>query len=234
MKTTNRLSKVLASAGVASRRKAEEMIFAGLVTVNGEKVFKPETQVSLKKDVVCVKNKQIESSERKVYYILNKPSGYICSSSRVGNKKIVTDIFKGLPERVFTIGRLDRETTGLLLVTNDGHFANQVIHPRANIQKEYLIKTSEEINHEHLERMARGTRVEGVCVKPVRVTKVRKGTAKIVVKEGKKREVRTIVEAAGLKLLSLQRTRIGGLRLGQIPLGVFRELTDNEKKTLFS
>jgi 23S rRNA pseudouridine2605 synthase len=234
MESKNRLSKVLAAAGVASRRACEELIFSGRVNVNGKTILVPQTQVSLDEDHVTVDGKRIESAEEKLYFILNKPSGYICTSVRVGSKKIVLDLFKPIKERLFTIGRLDRDTTGLLIVTNDGHFAQKVIHPSAEISKEYLIKTEQEIDHEHLTSISKGTSVEGVWVKPKRVTKVRKGTLKIVVMEGKKREVRLLVQNAGLSILSLERIRIGGLSLNQLPEGHWRPMTESEKKAIFA
>jgi len=229
----NRLSKVLASAGVASRRGAEELIFDGKVTVNGEIVLKPETHVSLEEDDVRVDDQRIKSSQDKVYYILNKPSGFICSNKPMERKKIVVDLFP--PDtRLFTVGRLDRDTTGLLLVTNDGYFAQEVIHPRSNIEKEYLVKTTQEIGPEHLKAIMKGGFVEGAFVKPVAVRKVRRGTLKIIVKEGKKREVRVLVQKSGLSIVSLCRIRIGGLSLGKLPEGAYRELEENEKKALFA
>ncbi|MBM3198304.1 MAG: rRNA pseudouridine synthase, partial [Chlamydiae bacterium] len=129
METKKRLSKVLAAAGVASRRAAEELIFAGKVTVNGSIVTTPQTLVSPKEDAICCEGKKVGYEEAKLYFLLNKPKGYICSNARVGTKKIVRDLFAKIPQRLFTVGRLDRETTGLLIVTNDGHFANKVIHP---------------------------------------------------------------------------------------------------------
>lgn len=234
MTVKNRLSKVLAAAGVASRRACEELIFDGRVKVNGKVVRVPQTPVSLDKDKIFVNGQEINHTEKKVYYILNKPRGYTCTNTRVGSKKIVLDLFADLPYRLFTVGRLDRDTTGLILVTNDGTFANQVIHPSADLAKEYLVKTDKEISHEHLLSIGEGTLVEGVWVKPERVVKVRKGTLKVVVKEGKKREVRILVEKCGLKILELSRIRIGGLLLGPIPLGVWKEMTENEKKAIFS
>src|SRR5271169_5561850 len=124
-----RLSKALAAAGVASRRACEELIFKGKVTVNGEIVIVPQTLVSWEKDEISVDGVPLKTEQGKVYFILNKPKGYICSSARIGSKKLVVDIFQNLPYRLFTVGRLDRDTTGLLIITNDGHFANQVIHP---------------------------------------------------------------------------------------------------------
>jgi len=201
--------------------------------VNGKVVFLPQTLVSLKEDLITVDGKKIATEEEKVYFILNKPSGYICSAVRTGSKKLVLDLFASLPHRLFTIGRLDRDTTGLLIVTNDGHFAQKVIHPSANLSKEYLIKTQQEISHEHILALSKGCFIEGEWVRPVRVTKMRKGTLKIAVKEGKKREVRLMVQNAGLDLLSLQRIRIGGLMLGSLPVGEWREMEEKEKIVIF-
>jgi len=234
METKKRLSKALAAAGVASRRHCEELIFAGKVSVNGEIVKVPQTLVTWGDDVILVDNQKVKGEEKKFYFILNKPKGYICSNTRVGSKKIVLDLFKAIPERVFTVGRLDRDTTGLILVTNDGHFANKVIHPSSNLSKEYIVKTSQEISHEHLVMISKGTYVEDTWITPVKVSKIRKGTLKVVVKEGKKREVRLLVENAGLQIVELSRVRIGGLLLGNVPEGKFVEMTETEKKIIFS
>lgn len=233
MEDKKRLSKVLAAAGVASRRASEELIFKGRVTLNGEVVLVPQTLVCAEKDQICVDNEPILPEEKKVYYILNKPHGCICSNAPLGTKKRVIDLFSHLPYRLFTIGRLDRDTTGLLLVTNDGHFANKVIHPSSNIQKEYLIKTLQEISDVHLKQLSKGIFIEGSFVKPMRVVKVRKGTLKIVVKEGKKREVRLLVQGANLEILELSRIRIGGLPLGPLAEGSFRPMTETEKRIIF-
>lgn len=233
METKKRLSKALAAAGIASRRACEELIFNGKVKVNGKTVVVPQTLVSWEDDLIQVHGKMIAREEPKVYYILNKPTGYICSNKRVGTKKIVTDLFEPLTHRLFTIGRLDRDTTGLIIVTNDGHFSQKVIHPSANIQKEYLVKVQDEISHEQLVAISRGTEVEDCWVKPLRVTKVRRGTLKVVVMEGKKREVRLLVQNAGLEIISLERIRIGSLTLGRLPLGTWRALTEKEKEAIF-
>jgi 23S rRNA pseudouridine2605 synthase len=233
MEKKKRLSKALAAAGVASRRAAEKLIFEGRVKVNGSIEKVPQTLVDWDSDFILVDEEPIKGEEKKVYYILNKPHGFVCSNSRVGTKKLVTDLFAHLNLRLFTVGRLDRDTTGLLLVTNDGHFANKVIHPSSNIVKEYLVKAAQEITDVHLKEISKGTYIEDSWTKPVKVEKVRKGTLKVVVKEGKKREVRLLVQNAGLEILELSRVRIGGLRLGPIPEGAFREMTESEKKVIF-
>jgi 23S rRNA pseudouridine2605 synthase len=227
-----RLSKHLAAAGIASRRAAEELIFAGRVSVNGTVQLLPQTLVGAQ-DAIAVEGKQVGTAEPKVYYILNKPAGYICTAKKFGSSKIVLDLFEDSPYRLFTIGRLDKETEGLLLVTNDGHFANRVIHPSACIEKEYLIKTSAEVSADHLIALSNGTLVEGVFVKPIRVAKVRRGTVKIVIGEGKKREVRLLCEAAGLSLKQLTRIRIGSLLLGTLPSGNWREMNERDKQLIF-
>ncbi len=233
MSNLQRLSKVLAAAGVASRRACETLIFEGKVSVNGAIVRVPQTPVSGESDEIRVEGRTIRPCDKKIYYLVNKPFGYTCSNTRIGRKKLVVDLFSAEPYRLFTVGRLDRDTTGLLIVTNDGHFANQVIHPSANLTKEYLIKVQQEVTHDHLVAISQGTIVEGSYVKPVRVSKVRKGTLKIAVKEGKKREVRLLVAKAGLELLELKRIRIGGLSLGTIPPGGWREMTEQDRRTLF-
>ncbi len=233
MEKKKRLSKALAAAGVASRRAAEKLIFEGRVKVNGTVEKVPQALVDWDSDLILVDNEPIKGEEKKVYYILNKPHGFVCSNTRIGTKKLVIDLFAHLNMRLFTVGRLDRDTTGLLLVTNDGHFANKVIHPSSNIVKEYLIKTTQEITDVHLKAISKGTYIEESWIKPVKAEKVRKGTLKVVVKEGKKREVRLLVQNAGLDILELSRIRIGGLRLGPTPEGTFREMTETEKKVIF-
>lgn len=227
-----RLSKVLAAAGVASRRAAETLIFEGHVKVNGEVALLPQTMVDAN-DNIAIDDQSISKAQPKAYYILNKPPGYVCSNAPTKTAKLVINLFEETNLRLFTVGRLDKDTCGLLLVTNDGHFANRVIHPSASIHKEYLAKTNEEITPEHLIAISSGTLVEGVFVKPVRVVKVRKGTLKVTIMEGKKREVRLLMEAAGLKIRELTRIRLGGLHLGTLPLGAWRELTEREMQMIF-
>jgi 23S rRNA pseudouridine2605 synthase len=231
--TKKRLSKTIAAAGVASRRACETLIFEGRVKVNGQPVLLPQTLVG-EEDVILVDEQPIAQAEKKQYYLLHKPAGYICSAMRNGKSKIVLDLFADVKARLFTVGRLDKDTEGLLIVTNDGHFAHRVMHPSSNIQKEYLVKTDQEITADHLCAIAAGTQVEGTFVKPIRVSKVRKGTLKIVVGEGKKREVRHLCQTAGLRIEQLTRIRIGGLQLGPIPLGSWRPMTEKEKGAIFA
>ena len=227
-----RLSKALASAGIASRRACEELIFEGKVSVNGQIILKPETHVCLDQDDVRLEDQRIGREQEKIYYILNKPHGYICSNKPMERKKLVIDLLPS-DKRLFTVGRLDRDTTGLLIVTNDGHLAQKVIHPSSNIEKEYLVKTAQEVTQDHLKAISKGAFVDGVFVRPVSVKKVRRGTLKVTVKEGKKREVRVLVQKAQMRILSLGRIRIGGLTLGSVPEGTFRIMSQKEKEAIF-
>lgn len=230
--TKKRLAKFLAEAGIASRRKCEVVIAEGRVKVNGDVAILPQTLVD-GSETITVDGKRIEAEKKKVYYLLNKPKGYYCSPLPKRKCKLVLDLFGHANARLFTVGRLDRDTTGLLIVTNDGDFAHRVIHPSSNIQKEYVAKTGHEITDTHLKTIAAGTVVEGTFVKPVKVQKVRKGTVRVVVSEGKKREVRHLMQAAGLDVLELKRVRIGGLHLGSLPIGCWREMREKEKEQIF-
>lgn len=223
-----RLSKALAAAGIASRRACEELIFSGHVKVNGEVVLVPQTLVNWETDKIKVDESLVSGEQKKLYFMLNKPAGFICYHDRPGNKRIVMDLLAGLPERLFTVGRLDRDTTGLLLITNDGHFSDRILRSSANIIKEYVVKVAQEITPEHLESLSQGARIDDRWVRPVSVQKVRRGTFKICVKEEKKHEVRIIAEHAGLQIAEIMRIRIGELVLGSLPEGEYRALTERE------
>ena len=225
-----RLNKFLAEAGLGSRRKVEELITAGRVSVNGEAISELGTQVEAH-DQVRVDGERVRG-EKKVYYLLNKPRGYLCTNNPLEKRKRVIDLF-GKDHRLFSVGRLDRDTSGLLIVTNDGDFAQRIIHPSSGLVKEYVVKTPNEITPEHLKTISKGARVERKWVKPVLVKKVRRGTLKVHIKEGRKHEVRLLVARANLEILELKRTRIGNLQLGEIPEGHFRPLSFAERN-LFS
>ncbi|MDB6081556.1 MAG: ribosomal large chain pseudouridine synthase [Chlamydiia bacterium] len=229
---TKRLSKALAAAGVASRRASEEIITDGRVTVNGKRVLVPQTLVDWKKDVITIDGVRLKGEESKVYYILNKPKGVLCTAAPIKGKRVI-DLFEEDDGRLFTAGRLDKYTTGLLVVTNDGHFANRIIHPSSNIQKEYIAKVDKDVLDDHLKKISRGCTVEGTFVEPIQVQKVRKSTIKVVVAEGKKREVREMLTQAGLEVIELKRVRLGSLILGEIPEGFYRPMTEREKELIF-
>ena len=225
----NRLSKILAACGVASRRGAETLIFDGDVRVNGHICTTPQTMVEVGKDKIQVKGKTVRPPQSKVAYMLNKPKGYICSNKRLKeSEKLVIDLFPKETRRLFTVGRLDKETSGLLVVTNDGQLAQELIHPSKQIPKEYIVKTTQPIEDEHVISIRKGKRIEGKFLKPLKALIVNRFTVKVIVAEGKKHEVRQFVEKTGLKITSLKRTRIGSLLMDKLPLGCFRQLTSKD------
>ena len=228
-----RLNKFLAHGGIASRRKVEDLIFAKMVRINGKVIDHPGTMVDPNKDSVTV-NGKIVKPEQKKYFILNKPKGFICSNTKKTRERLVVDLFKDQHSKLFTVGRLDRDTTGLIIVTNDGDLANKIIHPSSNLEKEYLAKVKEAVSHDHLVKISKGAFVENKFVKPIKVTKVRRGTLKIIVKEGKKREVKAFILNAKLSLLELTRIRIGNLMLGSINEGFYKRSTLEELSKIFS
>lgn len=222
-----RLGHVLAMSGVASRRASEKLIFEGRVTVNGKKILQPQHQVEEGRDRIKVDGVEITRREKKRYYLCNKPVGYLCTSTP-GPAKIVLDLFAHLPYRLFTVGRLDRDTSGLIIVTNDGVFAHHLMHPSFNVTKEYLVKVNAEVTADQLKLISEGVIIDDSLVKPLKVKKMRRGTLKISVGEGKKHEVRLLVQKAKLEIFELTRIRIGSLHLGHLPVGAYRELKSSE------
>jgi 23S rRNA pseudouridine2605 synthase len=228
-----RLSKVIATAGLASRRAAEKLIFDGKVTVNGKRELVPQTLVDHIVDVIEVEGKRLAHQPRKVYYALNKPVGYHCTNATAIRRRAVDLVESPQSVRLFTVGRLDKDTSGLILITNDGHFANRVMHPSGGVKKEYIAKVDQEVSHDHLVALSEGCVVEGALVRPIRVSKVRRATLRIVVQEGRRHEVREMLAAAGFKVLELKRVKIGELSLGNIPEGQWKKLSPQEIQHLF-
>ncbi|KAF6140244.1 hypothetical protein GIB67_000292 [Kingdonia uniflora] len=245
-----RLSKVLAAAGVASRRSSEELIFEGRVTVNGDVCNTPQTRVDLAKDMIYVNGNRISKKlPPKVYLALNKPKGYICSSGEKESKSVSSLFddylkswdkrFPGVPKpRLFTVGRLDVATTGLIIVTNDGDFAQRLSHPSSKLSKEYIAAIDGVVNKRHLNAVGEGTVIDGVQCTPDSVELLpqqpdMKPRLRIVVHEGRNHEVRELVKNAGLELHSLKRIRIAGYRLpSDLGLGKHVELRQAELKSL--
>ncbi|KAJ6727297.1 PSEUDOURIDINE SYNTHASE FAMILY PROTEIN-RELATED [Salix purpurea] len=246
-----RLSKVLAAAGVASRRSSEELIFEGKVTVNGSVCNTPQTRVDPGRDAIYVNGNRLPKKlAPKVYLALNKPKGYICSLGKKESKSVMClldDYFQswdkrnpGLPKpRLFTVGRLDVATTGLIIVTNDGDFAQQIAHPSSNLSKEYIATINGVVSKRHLFAISEGTVVEGVHCTPDSVellpqqSDAPRPRLRIVVHEGRNHEVRELVKNAGLEIHSLKRVRIGGFRLpSDLGLGKHAELKQTDLKTL--
>lgn len=227
-----RLNKFLAHSGIGSRRKVEELIFSKVIKVNDKIIDTPFTMIDPKKDVVKVNNKVVRL-EKKHYFILNKPKGFLCSNERKAGEKLVTDLFKDYSCKFLVIGRLDKNTTGLVIVTNDGEFVNKVTHPSSNLEKEYIADVSESITSEHIKNIQRGGYIDNKFVKPKEVIKTKRKTLKIVVKDNQKREAKILIERANLTLLELKRVRYGNLNLSSIPYGYFKVATLEEVEKIF-
>ncbi|MFZ4773321.1 MAG: pseudouridine synthase [Chlamydiia bacterium] len=229
-----RLNTFVARYLPISRRKAEELIFSGKVFLNGAPCLEPFARIAYPKDIVTVEGRQLKPRKNFVYYALNKPRGFVCSEKRFRLERLVTDLFPKTDERLFTIGRLDKDSEGLILLTNDGQFAQDISSPKSGVEKEYVVKTLQEITCEHLIALGKGGFVEGTFVKPKSVTKVRKGTTKVVLKEGRKREIRVLFEKVGLEILELKRVRIGNLHLGSLASGQYKSILETERLAIIS
>ncbi|WOG86969.1 hypothetical protein DCAR_0206188 [Daucus carota subsp. sativus] len=246
-----RLSKVLAAAGVASRRTSEQLVFQGKVTLNGSVCNAPQTKVDPARDVIYVNGNRLPKKlPPKVYLALNKPKGYICSSGEKETKSVLSlfdDYLKtwdkrnaGQPKpRLFTVGRLDVATSGLIIVTNDGEFAQQISHPSSSLSKEYIATIDGTVNKRHLVAISEGTIIDGVHCTPDAVEllpqqpDISRVRIRIVVHEGRNHEVRELVKNAGLNIYALKRVRIGAFRLPpDLILGKHMELKQTHLKAL--
>lgn len=236
MANMERLQKVIAHAGVASRRKAEKLIEDGKVKVNGKVVTELGTKVSDNDDIE-VDGVPIDK-EAPVYYLLYKPRGVISSVSDDRGRQVVTDFLPEVKERIFPIGRLDYDTSGILLLTNDGEFANLLMHPSHEVDKVYIAKTKGIPSKEQIQRLKKGVTVEGEYLKAVYAkvlsTDGKKNTAivEIVLHEGKNRQVRRMFDALGLPLDKLKRERYGMLDLHGMNAGDYRPVKPHEVKQL--
>ncbi|HCA72212.1 MAG TPA: pseudouridine synthase [Ruminococcaceae bacterium] len=230
-----RLQKILADAGVASRRKAESMIAAGYVKVN-DKPTQVGDKADPKHDKITVHGKLLNTHTESVYALLNKPRGFITTMSDERDRKCVAQLVKDIPARVYPVGRLDRESEGLLLMTNDGEFANAMTHPSHHVPKTYRVTIHPGITEEQLTQLAVGIMVDGRRTAPaqVRILHQEKGRVvlEIILHEGRNRQIRKMCEELGLEVARLKRTAIGPLRLGMLQPGEWRYLTQQEVKQL--
>lgn len=223
-----RVQRILAMAGVASRRKCEDLIKAGRVKVN-DKVIEIGATANPVKDKICVDEKPI-ILERKVYILLNKPRGFVTTVSEQHGMKTVRDIVK-IKERVFPVGRLDKETRGLLLLTNDGDFANKLTHPSFEIKKEYVATLDKSFTKDSFEKLRKGVKVEGRKV-DVRDIAVNGKKVTLKIHEGRKHIVRKLFFHLDYRVVDLQRTKVGNLGISDLKEGEWRNLTPNELNIL--
>ncbi len=233
-----RLQKILAQAGVASRRAAEEYIRAGRVAVDGKTVTEMGLQIDPARHRITFDGKPIAREEELVYILLNKPAGYVTTMSDPQGRPLVTSLLRGVKARVFPVGRLDLDTEGALLLTNDGELANRVIHPKYEINKTYVATVKGRPDRRQLRQLEEGIVLDGHKTWPAKVRVVKeeeKATViEIVIHEGKKRQVRKMFAAIGHPVLHLQRTAYGKLRLGSLPLGSHRYLNQKDLAQIFA
>lgn len=232
-----RLQKVIAKAGIASRRHAEEMILDGRVQVNGTVVTRLGTKVDISKDHIRVNGKRIQLEPHKIYLLLNKPKGYITSVHDPEGRPTVMDLIRDVKERVYPVGRLDYDSEGLLLLTNDGDLAEALMHPRSGIDKTYWVKVKGHLTEEKIKKVAQGgISLPGGKSAPARIRPLRKTSehdwVEIIMHEGKRRQIRLMIEKIGHDVLKLKRVGYAFLELGDLAPGEYRRLTPAEVKRL--
>ena len=228
-----RLQKFIASCGVASRRKAEELILDGKISVNGVVVTELGTKVNVNKDIVRYNGKEINMQEEYVYILLNKPIGYVTTAKDQFNRDSVLDLVK-TNKRIVPVGRLDMYTSGALILTNDGDFVYKVTHPKHEIEKTYTVTITGIVKNEEVEQLRSGVQIDNYITKPAKVkilkTDIEKNQSRleITIHEGKNRQVRKMCEAINHKVLALHRSKIAGIGVKDIEIGKWRYLNQKE------
>jgi 23S rRNA pseudouridine2605 synthase len=232
-----RLQKIMAQAGIASRRKCEELIAAGRVKVNGQVITELGYKADFTRDTIEVDGREI-ARESHVYYLLNKPAGYITSVTDPQGRKTVLDIMQGIEERIYPVGRLDYDTSGLLLLTNDGELANHIAHPRHEMDKVYEAVVKGMIEEKALQTLRQGVLLEDGMTSPAEAVCINRnkseGTSVIhlTIHEGRNRQVRRMCEAVGFPVIRLKRLRLAFLTLKGVAEGEYRALTPEEVERL--
>lgn len=232
-----RLQKMLAQCGVASRRKSEELIERGAVRVNG-KVATIGDKVNPLKDKVTVHNKKLtyKSKPKYRYIMLHKPRGFVTTMSDEHGRRCVADLIKDVDARVYPVGRLDKDSEGMLILTNDGDFANTIMHPKKNIYKVYRVTVRPSIDEDQLAQIETGIEIDGRKTAPAQVRVITKQEGRVVLEivlhEGRNREIRKMCEKLGLEVARLKRTAIGQVKMGMLKQGDWRDLTEEEVKKL--
>jgi 23S rRNA pseudouridine2605 synthase len=223
-----RVQKIMSNAGYCSRRKAEELIKEGRVKVNGAPITIGDQATP--KDKITIDNEPL-TKERKIYLIFHKPPGCVTALTDPQYKTVMDYI--DIKERVFPVGRLDYDTTGLLLLTNDGDFANRVMHPRNEVKKTYQVKLNDQIRESEIQELREGIMLRDGKTRPAKVKKFDRKFLEITIHEGKNQIIKRMVRKLGLKVSSLTRASIGRLTLGKLKMGEYRELTKKEIEKIF-
>ena len=233
-----RINKYIALCGVASRRKAEELILAGRVTVNDEVMTELSYKVDEENDIVKVDDKLIKEENKLVYILLNKPEGYITTVKDQFDRPSVLDLVSDIKERVYPIGRLDYETSGLLLLTNDGDLTYKLTHPKHEVDKTYVARVKGKLTKEEIERFETGLKIEDYTTAPAKLKVIKydeqrdSSLLEIKIHEGKNRQVRKMCKAINHPVLRLRRSAMGKIKIGDCEIGKYRYLTEDEIKYL--
>lgn len=233
-----RINKYIALCGVASRRKAEELILAGRVTVNDEVMTELSYKVDEENDIVKVDDKLIKEENKLLYILLNKPEGYITTVKDQFDRPSVLDLVSDIKERVYPIGRLDYETSGLLLLTNDGDLTYKLTHPKHEVDKTYVARVKGKLTKEEIERFKTGLKIEDYTTAPAKLKVIKydeqrdSSLLEIKIHEGKNRQVRKMCKAINHPVLRLRRSAMGKIKIGDCEIGKYRYLTEDEIKYL--
>ncbi|MCK4359585.1 MAG: rRNA pseudouridine synthase [Candidatus Cloacimonetes bacterium] len=234
-----RINKFLAKSGLGSRRACEKFVLQGKIKRNGKIITRLSTDIDPEKDNITFEDKLLKIPQRKIYIILNKPSGYLVTSSDPFDRKTVFELLPKFPERIFPVGRLDKSSSGLLILTNDGDFASKIMHPKKKIPKVYIVKIKGKPTQSQINNLRNGVTLEDVKTLPAKVfaksynqsndlTKLR-----ITIYEGINRQIRKMVKEIGSKVINLKRVQIGGIKLGKLAEGDWRFLKYKEIQHLY-
>lgn len=231
-----RLNKILSLSGITSRRKADELIISGRVTVNDHTVRELGVRANWDQDRIKVDGKEIPRLSERLYILLNKPFGYVCTLSDPEGRPLVTEPLKGIKQRIYPVGRLDFDSMGLLLFTNDGEWAYRLTHPSYQVQRTYKADIEGRVTDAALNSLKKGVKLEDGPSGPSEIELIkrndRNSTVRIVITQGRNRQVRRMFEAVGFRVVHLIRTGIGGIEIGDLKVGVYRHLSTGEVREL--
>lgn len=229
-----RLQKILSRAGIASRRAAEKIILAGRVTVDDKIVAELGAKADITKNKICVDGRQIFSDEDKIYLLMNKPKNILCTAKDERGRKTVLDLAENITARIYPVGRLDYDSEGLILLTNDGELTNLLLHPKYKIAKTYRAKIFGNLTADKIEKLRAGIELEDGITAPAEIILCGKNTVEITIHEGRNRQVRRMFAAVGCEVQKLTRIKFAGLNLAGVESGKFRRLTQAEIKNLYA
>jgi len=231
-----RLQTILAHAGAASRRGAVDLIESGRIKVDGHIIKDKGARLDPGEHKILLDGKPLSQKKKKYYFLLNKPEGYICTTVDTHDRRKITDIFDGIPDRLYPIGRLDKNTTGAIIVTNDGELTHRLSHPSFEVDKEYTVTLMGNVPRRQIDKIQKGVTIDGKSTSPCAIKTVKENESntvvRIVIHEGRKRQVRRMFQSIGCLVKSLTRNRYAGLTVRDLSLGEFRELTQKEIEKL--